>query len=315
MKTQIQSRRHAGFTIVDLIVLIFFLAIFAALLLPANSGGGSRKAAAASTCRNNVKTLGLAIYMYASDNMDKLPPAGVKGRGVRQMSFDSFMSAYLGDPADRDLRTQVRSERQYRDKTLQCPEDTVIDRKPTPGGREPAIRSYAMPRFFPEASYASAGSYGVTSESQTGVGIWLEVEDPHQPPLGWERFDADHWDPDIRNWKLRTMPSVRSHQILDPVGTIMMTEHHADDNRVGDMRSAWIGTADWTAGGRTHVRGQRSIHPKMGISYYLNTHMHEGRPAYLFADGHVESLPREATTSDMTRQMGHWSIKPDDWDE
>lgn len=67
-----------GFTLVELLVAMAILGVLAALLLPALQQ--AREAARRTTCRNNLRQLGLALHSY-HDQHETLPPGWVRDVG------------------------------------------------------------------------------------------------------------------------------------------------------------------------------------------------------------------------------------------
>jgi prepilin-type N-terminal cleavage/methylation domain-containing protein/prepilin-type processing-associated H-X9-DG protein len=63
---QASRRGWRGFTLIELLVVIAIIAILAALLLPALAA--AKRRAQETSCKNNLKQLTLAYFMYVSDN-------------------------------------------------------------------------------------------------------------------------------------------------------------------------------------------------------------------------------------------------------
>jgi len=96
---------NAGFSLVELLVVIALIALLASLLLPALSRAKAK--ARVTRCTNNLRQLGLAFRQYADDNQDFLPR---RGQGVQPLAqidrpedWFNALPPYFNSPSYQDL--------------------------------------------------------------------------------------------------------------------------------------------------------------------------------------------------------------------
>jgi len=86
---------RAGYTLIELVVVISIILILAAMLLPVLERG--IKSAEATSCLANIRQLALASQLYASDYDEGLPPALLDlADSTKQNCWDILLLPYVG---------------------------------------------------------------------------------------------------------------------------------------------------------------------------------------------------------------------------
>ena len=106
------NRKHQGFTLVELLVVIGIIALLIAILMPALSR--ARKQAAGAACMSNMRQIMIATMMYVNENKGWLPYTGwgdghnwTPGASQRYpcWAYDGMVVDARGSFAEQDIET------------------------------------------------------------------------------------------------------------------------------------------------------------------------------------------------------------------
>ena len=85
-----------GFSLIELLIVIAIITILAAMLLPALAK--AKQKGQQTSCVNGLRQQSLAVFMYADDSNDILPPVAYPDANGDEMTWPVILNPYLKSP-------------------------------------------------------------------------------------------------------------------------------------------------------------------------------------------------------------------------
>ncbi len=286
-----QSQRR-GFTLIELLVVIAIIAILIALLLPAVQQ--AREAARRSTCKNNLKQIGLALHNY-HDTHRVFPPGWVSrdtnGDASNLLAWGYFILPFMDQaPLYKSINPNIRwiegsNSSGFSGVTSVVPAATTkIPAFSCPSDTQGLTNLEYGPNFrIGKSNYVcsySPGAWNATSSTGSASGAW----GPFQRNSNVRMRD---FDDGTSNTFLIGERNSKTSQAAFWIGT---TKEGTGTNRNGywPFVSALTRNFQWDSGSSANVFGNRYL-INSGYAWAFSS-LHTGGAHFVFGDGRVRFI-------------------------
>ncbi len=282
-----------GFTLIELLVVIAIIAVLVAILLPAVQQ--AREAARRSTCKNNLKQIGIALHNYHDSH--RCFPAGFYGRvtstaGYTQLGNPGFSWSYMILPfMEQPALYEALDPNSY---SITSTSKAPLAQTPLPSFRCPTDvgpelnanrSSYATSNYM--ANYGSRNITNYTTRiagSTTAWGYYTSSETG--------MFSANS------SCRMADIQDGTSNTVM--IGELAYGPLLINGTTVDKKGSIWLGTVAGYVTSIVTLSGTTEIYKVNGSYGYGFSSMHSGGAQFVFADGSVHFLNQnmDATITD-----------------
>lgn len=214
------NRSRAGFTLIELMVVIAVVALLMAILLP--SLNAARAQGRNARCLTNLRQLAVAVTIYTQEHRDFFPPWGLShgGSGNPLRSWISTLGPEYGaiyDPNTGDPPSNY---------LLRCPADD------SPHWREP-IGTMTRQTSYASNYLMSHGEFKLNRMGKvlrpSGTIFWAELVEENRQNLGYPV--ADHYHPDL--WMQDLIFASDNEQLKQLAANQLEIEQHGRRSNYG----------------------------------------------------------------------------------
>ena len=271
----------AGFTLVELLVVIGIIALLIGILMPALTR--ARRSAIQVTCQSNLRQIGLAYHMYVNDNKGMLLPGELRWTTPAAPNY-MFWYMALRPYVNKNLAASGNENRAVA--LWKCPADETRGGYASAGATLLPRYGGAQGGILPSQEAANSHEYLGRSYAVNGHGT-----------SGWYRNRSGR-----NTWAKANEYWIRSNKVRRHAETIIVTDF---DWWGGNTNSFWIKPpfapfgASWAGWEEILVRTAKR-HPNDNINS-------------LFLDGHVTSIPLKDLRRDGKQERLWFRDYPNDW--